>query len=222
MASDSNQIQISASSRGIVDHFFCFVCDEYKWDCDHLVDDRLTVARIGASEGSKLLSFAYDGQRRILEIEFRVGAPYTPGNEIPLTPPPRVIHYFNVPRYIFTRLTRSATARAQERYWYDVVQRRYKCQTVRTVCRLPRILRFVEARLNRYTFEDYLLRLSFEEQQILTLAVTVMRALLLRSLTPRRVAGLGGLMECRSCGSVGALPKDIRHRNCLWAGISSS
>jgi hypothetical protein len=28
------------SSRGIVDYFFCFVCDEYVWDCDHLTDER--------------------------------------------------------------------------------------------------------------------------------------------------------------------------------------
>jgi hypothetical protein len=172
---DFNQIQISASSRGIVDHFFCCVCDEYKWDCDHLIDDRLAGPRIAAFEGSKLEAFAYDGQRQILEMEFRVGAPHTPGDEIPLPPPARFIHYFNVPRYVFTRLMRSRTASGQERYWYHVIQRRYTCQTVRTVCRLPRIRRFTEARLTRYMFDDYLLRLSPEEQQTLTLAVTVMR-----------------------------------------------
>jgi hypothetical protein len=32
-------------------------------------------------------------------------------------------------------------------------------------------------------------------------------------LAPKRVAGLGGLMECQSCGGVGSLPKNIRHRN---------
>lgn len=31
---------------------------------------------------------------------------------------------------------------------------------MRTVCRLPRIRRFSEARLNRYSFEDYLQRLA--------------------------------------------------------------
>ena len=40
-----DQIQISASSRGIVDYFFCFVCDEYVlglWSADP-----------GASSGSQ-------------------------------------------------------------------------------------------------------------------------------------------------------------------------
>jgi hypothetical protein len=39
MTPGSNQMQLSASSRGIVDHFFCFDCDEYVWDCDHLIDE---------------------------------------------------------------------------------------------------------------------------------------------------------------------------------------
>ena len=41
MSPNSSQIQISASSRGIADHFFCSVCDEYVWDCDHLIEERL-------------------------------------------------------------------------------------------------------------------------------------------------------------------------------------
>jgi hypothetical protein len=90
------------------------------------------------------------------------------------------------------------------------------------VCRLPRIRRLAEARLNRYTFEEHLLRLSPEEQQSLTLAVAVMKALLLRTLAPVRVVGLGGLMECQSCERVGARLADIRHKNCLWHGRSSS
>ncbi len=28
---DFKQIQVTASSRGVVDYFFYFVCDEYKW-----------------------------------------------------------------------------------------------------------------------------------------------------------------------------------------------
>ena len=96
MALDSNQIQISPSSRGIADHFFCFVCDEYVWDCDHLIEERLTVAHVPAVEGSKLQCFTYDGRSRTLEIQFRVTPPYTPG-ETPLPPPPRVVQYFNVP-----------------------------------------------------------------------------------------------------------------------------
>lgn len=222
MAPDSNQIQISASSRGIVDYFFCFVCGEYKWNCDHLIDDRLSAARVAALEGSKLQSFAYDGRQRLLEIEFRVGPPYTPGDEVPLSPPPKVIHYLNVPRYVFTTVTRCRTARHQERYWEVTIRRRFECQTVRTVCRLPRIRRFAEARLTRYTFEDYLLGLSFEEQQSFRLAVVTMRALLFRALTPKRIAGLGGLIECQSCGAVGAVLKNIRYRNCLWDTVSRS
>jgi hypothetical protein len=36
----------------------------------------------------------------VLEIEFRVTAPFAYG-ELPLPPPPRVIQYFEVPRYVF-------------------------------------------------------------------------------------------------------------------------
>jgi hypothetical protein len=198
VAPDSKQIQISASSRGIVDYFFCFVCDEYRWECDHLIEDRLVAPLAPALEGSKLHSFAYDGRQRVLEIEFRVGPPYTPGNEVLLPPQPRVIHYFNVTRYVFTAVTRCKTARALERYWEDTIRRRFRGQTVRTVCRLPRIRRFAEARLTRYTFGDYLLLLSTEEQQSLTMAVMAMKALLIRTLAPQRVAGLGGLLECQS------------------------
>jgi KTSC domain len=146
----SNQIHLSASSRGISDHFFCFTCDEYVWDCDHLVEERLTAPRIEALEGSQLQSFAYDGKSRVLEIEFRVTAPFV-HSEIPLPPPPNVIQYFNVPRYVFTKLTRSKTARMQERYWEDHIRTRFRCQTVRTVCRLPRVWRLVEVRkIRRY------------------------------------------------------------------------
>jgi hypothetical protein len=80
---DSKQIQISPSSRGITDHFFCHSCDEYVWDCDHLIEERLTATRIEAPEGSQLQCFAYDGKSRVLEIEFRVTAPFIHG-EIPL------------------------------------------------------------------------------------------------------------------------------------------
>jgi hypothetical protein len=97
VSSNSNQIQISASSRGITDHFFCFTCDEYVWDCDHLIEKRIAASRIPALEGSHLQSFAYEGESRVLEIEFRVTAPFAYG-EIPLPRPPRVIQYFEVPR----------------------------------------------------------------------------------------------------------------------------
>jgi hypothetical protein len=108
-----NQIQISASSRGITDHFFCFTCDEYVWDCDHLIEERLSVDQVPAVEGSKLQSFAYDGQRRVLEIEFRVTAPFGCG-ERPLRPPPRVIEYFDVPGSVVTKLIRCKRSRTQE------------------------------------------------------------------------------------------------------------
>jgi len=55
---DSKQIHISPASRGIADHFFCFICDEYVWDCDHLIEERLSAPRIPALEGSQLQSFA--------------------------------------------------------------------------------------------------------------------------------------------------------------------
>jgi hypothetical protein len=70
------QIQQCASSRGIVDYFFCFICDEYVWDCDHLIDERPRSLRVPALERSELQSFAYDGKARVLEIEFRVVASY--------------------------------------------------------------------------------------------------------------------------------------------------
>jgi hypothetical protein len=68
MSPDSNQIQISATSRGIVDYFFCFTCDEYVWDCDHLIDDRLTAPKVPALELSPVQSFAYDGRVRVREM----------------------------------------------------------------------------------------------------------------------------------------------------------
>ena len=151
-----NQIQISASDRGITDHYFCFVCDEHVWDCDHLLNERITAPRIHALEGSQFRSFAYDGRSRVLEIEFGVTTPHA-YDGIPLPPPPCVIQYAEVPRYVFMKLIRCTTARRQERFWADAIQRRYKGQTVRTVCRLPRMFRIEEARnIRRSSFEDYL------------------------------------------------------------------
>src|SRR5262245_8591967 len=69
---------------------------------------------------------------------------------------PWMIQYFDVPRYVFTKLIRCKTGRRQEIFWADNIRTRYRCQTVRTTCRLP-----------------------------------------------RHVTGLGGLMECPSCGVVG-------------------
>jgi len=172
---DANQIQLSASSRGITDHFFCFTCDEYVWDCDHLIEERLAAPRMAALEGSELQFFAYDGKSRVLEIEFRVTPPFI-HSEVRLPPPPKVIQYFNVPRYVFTKLTRSKTARMQERYWEDHIRTRYKCQTVRTVCRLPRVWRFSEVRnVRRYSFEQYLSRMSVEEQQAMPIVVAAIK-----------------------------------------------
>jgi KTSC domain len=217
--SGSNQIHLSFSSRGITDHFFCFTCDEYVWDCDHLLEERITAPRTESLEGSQLQSFAYDGKSRVLEIEFRVAAPFFHG-EILLPPPPRVIQYFNVPRYVFTKLTRCKSARMEERCWEDHIRTQYKCQTVRTVCRLPRVWRFSEApNIRRYSFEDYVSRMSMEEQQAFQVVVVTMKVLLLRTLAPKRVAGLGGLLECQCCGSVAATFKSIRHRNCLWMDL---
>jgi hypothetical protein len=182
MTHNVSQIHISATSRGIVDHFFCFTCDEYVWDCDHLIDERLIASRVPALDPSSLQSFAYDGRVRVLEVEFRVTTPYA-HDELPLPPPPKVIQYFEVPRYVFTKLQTSKTARQQERYWENSVQRFYRCQTVRTVCRLPRIYKWSEARnVHRFTFEDYLSKLSVDEQQSLTVAIALMKVLVLRTL----------------------------------------
>jgi hypothetical protein len=129
--SDSKQIQLSASSRGIIDHFFCFACDQYVWDCDHLIDERLSAPRVTAPmPTSQLQSFAYDGESRVLEIEFRVTAPFIHG-EAPLPAPPHVVQYFSVPRYVFTKLLACKTARRQERYWEANIRTRYRCETVR-------------------------------------------------------------------------------------------
>lgn len=221
MSPDSNQIQISASSRGITDYFFCFVCDASVWDCEHLIEERLRDAeRFFAHEPSPLDGFAYKGTRRILEVIYRVTAPFVHDGE-GLPPPAHVIQFFNVPRYVFDKLVTRPTARAQERYFKDHIQRGYRCQTVRTVCRLPRIYRFVEARnVRRHPFDDYLTGLSRDEQQALPLVVAAMKAVLLRTLAPKRVAGLGGLMECQSCGAVGATVAGVHHRNCLWFALT--
>ena len=144
-----------------------------------------------------------NGNVRILEIEFRVITPFA-YDELALPPPPHVIQYFEVPRYVFTKLIACKTARRQELYWENTIQRRFKCETVRTVCRIPRIWRFHEARnVRRQSFDDYLNRMSPDEQQTLQIVVAAMKVLLLRTLAPRRESGLGGLLQCGSRGSVG-------------------
>jgi hypothetical protein len=120
---------------------------------------------------------------------------------------------------VFMTIARFRTARRQERYWQDVIERRYEHQTVRTVCRLPRIRRFAEARLNRFSFDDYVQRLSPDQVQTLPLTVATIKVLLFRTLAPRRVTGLAGLLQCQCCGRIGALPKDIRHSNGLWSRL---
>jgi hypothetical protein len=115
-----------------------------------------------------------------LEIEFRVTTHAC--DELPLPPPPKVIQYFEVPRYVYMKLLSSKTARQQERYWESHIRTRFRCQTVRTVCRLPRIYRFVEARnVRRHGFDDYLLGLSAEERQTLPVVVAAMKVVLLRA-----------------------------------------
>jgi hypothetical protein len=123
-----------------------------------------------------------------------------------------------VPRYVFTKLIRCRRARTQEQIWVDHVEKRFACQTVRTVCRIPRVYRFVEARNARsFTFDDYLAQLSEQEQQARRMVVSAMKVLLIVVLRPKRVAGLGGFVECQGCRCVGSASNNIRHRNCLWA-----
>src|SRR5262249_3294915 len=43
---------------------------------------------------------------------------------------------------------------------------------------------------------------------------------IVRTLAPKYVAGLGGHLECQSCGSGGATFRDIRHKNCFIQTIS--
>jgi hypothetical protein len=62
---------------------------------------------------------------------------------------------------------------------------------------------------------------SAEEREALPLVLAAMKVVLLRTLAPKRVAGLGGLMECQGCGAIGATVGNVRHRNCLWFALST-
>jgi hypothetical protein len=216
-----NQDPSSPLGRGITDYFHCFRCDQDVWDCDHLIDNRLADAeRFFAQEPSPIQSIAYNGKLRTLEVAYKPSVPFIHG-ELPLPAPPRVLHFFNVPRYAFNRLVQCATGRAQERYLENYIKRYYECQTVRTACRLPRIYKWSEARnVRRFAFEEHLLTLSPEAQHDLRITVAAMKLLLVNALAPKRVAGLAGLMECRSCRAVGADARSMRHRNCFWLGIA--
>jgi hypothetical protein len=95
------------------------------------------------------------------------------------------------------------------------MKRTYRYQTVRTVCRLPRVYRLRELVTLRQ-FDEYLSARPAEEQLALRVAVAAM----VKVLAPKRVAGLGGLMECRGCGAVGVDALRIGHRNCLWRSLT--
>ena len=78
-----------------------------------------------------------------------------------------------------------------------------------------------EARgIQHFEFDAYRTKVGDEEWLAVGVAIGAMRLVLLRTLAPRRVAGLGGLMECQSCGAVDATLHGMRHRNCLWLGLS--
>jgi len=74
----------------------------------------------------------------VLEIEFRVTSPYTPG-AIPLPPPQRVIQYFTVPRFVFTAIDAGQRSKPikfvdfvdevgmVERFWSTRQTHRLKC-----------------------------------------------------------------------------------------------
>src|SRR5215470_7624238 len=73
---------------------------------------------------------------------------------------------FDVPRYMFTKLTRCKMARRQEQLWLDNIRRRFRWQTVRTVCRLPRIFRMIEARnVGQFEFDSYTRALEIRDQE---------------------------------------------------------
>ena len=68
-----------------------------------------------------------------------------------------------------------------------------------------------EARnVKRFEFQSYVRALEIREQETFRLVVAAVKVLLLKTLSPKRVAGLGGFIECQSCGSVGATSPSIR------------
>jgi hypothetical protein len=88
---------------------------------------------------------------------------------------------------------------------------------------LPRIRRFSEAKnIRRFQFGEYTRQIPPDQGHVLELILAAMKFLLRSVLAPRRVSGLGGLVECQGCGSVGATLATIRHRNCLWATLVQS
>jgi hypothetical protein len=123
--------------------------------------ERLLPPRVAALEGSSLQSFAYDCALRLLEIEFRARSPFA-FDEIPLPPPPHVIRYFNVPRYIVTRLTRHRTGRGQDQYWASRHPNSLSESKGTNGVPSARIWRFREAKnIRRFHFEEYMTRLAF-------------------------------------------------------------
>ena len=70
-----------------------------------------------------------------------------------------------------------------------------------------------------FEFDGYREKVSHEEWLAVGAAFAAMKLVLLRTLAPRRIAGLGGLIECQGCGAVDATLMQMRHRNCLWAGL---
>jgi hypothetical protein len=80
MSPDSKQIQLSSSSRGITDHFFCFNCDQFVWDCDHLIDvgytawsKKITARRaycgVGINPVPFFLSIRYVDAQLVMPVE---------------------------------------------------------------------------------------------------------------------------------------------------------
>src|SRR5262249_43224645 len=65
-------------------------------------------------------------------------------------------------------------------------------------------------------------KLGEHERWVFQSLVAGMKTGLLRTLGPKRVVGLGGLLECGCCGSVGSDLPGIRHRNRLWLALSCS
>jgi hypothetical protein len=62
--------------------------------------------------------------------------------------------------------------------------------------------------------------ISPKPQKLLPIALAAKKVVLLKTLAPKRVAGLGGLMECQGCGAVGVDALHIGHRNCLWRSLT--
>jgi hypothetical protein len=61
----------------------------------------------------------------------------------------------------------------EERFWDDQIRTRYRCQTVATVCRIPRVFRLREARnLRHFELHEYETKLADGERELFPISNT--------------------------------------------------